>query len=65
MPSHNHRQHVTAGTGNAAGYQRRDYNGEGNSNLYDALHDTQNRGGDGYHNNLQPYITVYFWRRTA
>lgn len=65
MPSHNHRQQVTAGTGNAAGYQRRDYNGEGNSNLYDALHDTQNRGGDGYHNNLQPYITVYFWRRTA
>lgn len=65
MPSHNHRQHVTSGTGNAAGYQRRDYNGEGNSNLYDALHDTQNRGGDGYHNNLQPYITVYFWRRTA
>lgn len=65
MPSHNHRQHVAAGTGNAAGYQRHDYNGEGNSNLYDALHDTQNRGGDGYHNNLQPYITVYFWRRTA
>lgn len=22
-------------------------------------------GGDGYHNNLSPYITVYFWRRTA
>ena len=22
-------------------------------------------GGDGYHNNVQPYITVYFWRRTA
>lgn len=65
MPSHNHRQQVAAGTGNADGYQRRDYNGEGYSNLYDALHDTQNRGGDGYHNNLQPYITVYFWRRTA
>lgn len=65
MPSHNHRQQVTAGTGNEAAYQRRDYNGEGYSNLYDALHDTQNRGGDGYHNNLQPYITVYFWRRTA
>lgn len=65
MPSHNHRQHVAAATGNTAGYQRCDYNGEGNSNLYDALHDTQNRGGDGYHNNLQPYITVYFWRRTA
>lgn len=22
-------------------------------------------GGDGSHNNLQPYITVYFWKRTA
>lgn len=22
-------------------------------------------GGNGYHNNLSPYITVYFWRRTA
>lgn len=65
MPSHNHRQHVAAATGSTAGVQRRDYSGEGNSNLYDALHDTQNRGGNEYHNNLQPYITVYFWRRTA
>lgn len=22
-------------------------------------------GNDGYHNNVQPYITVYFWRRTS
>ena len=22
-------------------------------------------GGDGYHNNIQPYVTVYFWKRTA
>lgn len=65
MPSHNHRQHVAAATGSTAGFQRCDYSGEGNSNLYDALHDTQNRGGNEYHNNLQPYITVYFWRRTA
>lgn len=24
-----------------------------------------NTGGNGSHNNVQPYQTVYFWRRTA
>lgn len=65
MPSHKHRQHVAASTGNESGYQRYDFNGEGNANLYDAMHDTRSQGGDTPHNNVQPYITVYFWKRTA
>jgi hypothetical protein len=27
--------------------------------------DVSKAGGDGYHNNIPPYITVFFWRRTA
>lgn len=26
---------------------------------------TNEQGGDASHNNTQPYITVYFWRRTT
>jgi microcystin-dependent protein len=26
---------------------------------------TNKQGGDQSHNNIQPYIVVYFWRRTA
>lgn len=34
----------------------------GTSNNYPQI---ANTGGDGSHNNIQPYITVYFWRRTS
>lgn len=30
-----------------------------------STHETSSTGGGGAHNNLQPYITAYMWRRTA
>lgn len=65
LPAHTHRQHVAAATGSTDGYQRRDYGGEGNSNLYDALHDTQSTGKGEPFYILPPYMAVYFWKRTA
>lgn len=32
---------------------------------YDSNMQTSETGGNQPHNNLQPYITVYFWKRTA
>ena len=60
MPIHNHNIHVGWGdTGLGAGYARVDANNPENRWGVD------NSGGGQAHNNLQPYITVYFWRRTA
>ena len=37
----------------------------GSSNVVGGNIYTQNSGGGGSHNNLQPYITCYMWKRTA
>ena len=62
MPSHVHGQVVTANSGPNG---RKDFVGEGPSSTYDQSANTWPTGGGGAHNNLQPYVTVYIWRRTA
>ena len=61
IPSHNHQYYspvvqkvAVSSSGSTYGNYNKQY-----------LIGTDYAGGDGYHNNVQPYITVYFWRRTA
>ena len=60
MPSHNHRM---AGAGKA-GSATTDYVTV-RAAEYWANNYTSYTGGDQSHNNIQPYITVYMWKRTA
>nr|DAL38994.1 MAG TPA_asm: Baseplate structural protein [Caudoviricetes sp.] len=63
MPSHSHRQYVSANNGNDS--IRRDWSSDGASRAYDQGMETGRAGGNRPHNNLQPYVTLYRWRRTA
>ncbi|MDD6640948.1 MAG: hypothetical protein PUE66_08150 [Erysipelotrichaceae bacterium] len=66
MPSHRHKLTMRNNSSAGAYYARPPLSANSGSN-YDAdREDTiASKGGDASHNNLQPYITVYFWRRTA
>ena len=63
IPPHSHAQYVTANNGTPA--IRRDYSSDGGSVPYPQGINTGNTGGGQAHNNLQPYVTVYRWRRIA
>ena len=63
MPSHSHRQYVSANNGNDS--IRRDWSSDGASRAYDQGMETGRAGGNRPHNNLQPYVTLYRWRRIA
>ena len=64
MPSHSHKLYARGGQTAQASSPFADNKPilQG-SNSYGF--DVSKAGGDGYHNNIPPYITVFFWRRTA
>lgn len=60
MPSHQHDNGIDFGSAAGSKYGALDRLGDSNNNV-----NTGFTGGGGAHNNLQPYIVVYMWQRTA
>lgn len=66
MPSHNHSRGTYLCSHEASGYGlTRGSVGFADRVIVSGSDNTGNKGGNGRHNNVQPYITVFFWRRTA
>lgn len=65
MPSHDHAQNVTASPNPDSNVSRLDYNTDSHGGVYPQGCNTGSRGGGQSHNNLQPYVVVKRWHRTA
>lgn len=59
MPSHTHGYSIASGSLDSTQYAK-----AGQGGTYSAV-TTTSTGGNQAHNNLQPYITCYMWKRTA
>jgi len=68
MPAHIHSEQSRPsydGGGNPYENESQSYSGSRTGTLADTALNTGSTGGGGAHDNLQPYIVVYFWKRTA
>ena len=62
LASHSHDISVSEGTNSA--YDGKVKAGRHDDSFVNIAH-TKSAGGNRPHNNLQPYVAVYIWRRTA